>query len=92
MNTLAVKPLAKKVIFEADVFWVELVDGRKLGIPLAYFPRLVYANEKQRAAYVIRSGGSGLHREEIDEDINVENLLLGVGDNTVSPKNMTKVA
>jgi hypothetical protein len=29
---------------------------------------------------VISGGGSGLHWDEIDEDISVENLLLGIGD------------
>lgn len=72
--------LAKAVSFDADTMWVDFTDGRKLGVPLAYFPRLLSATPTQREHYEISGGGSGLHWDEIDEDINVENLLLGFGD------------
>ncbi len=84
MNTLVHKPLAKSVEFDSEMMWVELIDGRKLGSPLAYFPRLLNATPKQRQLYEISGGGSGLHWDEINEDINVENLLMGIGDNTHS--------
>jgi hypothetical protein len=74
--------LAKAVSFDANAMWVDFVDGRKLGVPLAYFPRLLNATPTQREHYEISGGGSGLHWEEIDEDISVENLLLGIGDRT----------
>jgi hypothetical protein len=74
--------LAKTVSFDANTMWVDFVDGRRLGVPLAYFPRLLNALPAQREHYEISGGGSGLHWEEIDEDINVENLLLGIGDRT----------
>ena len=64
--------------------WVDFTDGRKLGIPLAYFPRLLKAQPEQRLRYEISGGGSGLHWDELDEDISVENLLLGIGDRTRS--------
>ena len=48
MNTSALEPLAKRVSFDADNTWVELADGRKLGVPLAYFPRLLDATQAQR--------------------------------------------
>jgi len=82
MNILAYKPLAKKVQFDTNMMWVELADGRKLGVPLAYFPRLLNAKPEQRQLYEISGGGSGLHWDELDEDINVENLLMGIGDRT----------
>ena len=79
MNTLA-----KTVNFDPEFMWVDLSDGRRLGVPLAYFPRLLYATPEQRARYEISGGGSGLHWDEIDEDISVEGLLLGIGDQTKS--------
>ena len=82
MNILAHKPLAKKVEFDSNMMWVELIDGRKLGVPLAYFPRLLNATPEQRQVYEISGGGSGLHWDTIDEDIKVENLLMGIGDRT----------
>lgn len=84
MNILTAKPLAKKVCFEKEVFWVEFMDGRKLCVPLTYFPRLLQATESQRNAYEISGGGTGLHWNDIDEDICVEALLLGIGDRTQS--------
>jgi hypothetical protein len=76
--------LAKAVNFDTSTMWVDFTDGRKLGVPLAYFPRLLKAQPEQRLRYEISGGGSGLHWDELDEDISVENLLLGMGDRTRS--------
>ena len=62
--------------------WVDLDDGRTLGIPLAWFPRLLHATTEQREDYRIGYSGIGLHWEAIDEDISVEGLLAGRGDQT----------
>ena len=80
MSILISEPLAKKVSFDADNLWVELTDGRQIGVPLAYFPRLLNASPEQREEYVISGGGSGLHWDELDEDISVKSLLMGIGD------------
>ena len=82
MNTLISEPVAKKVTFDSDNMWVELADGRKLGVPLAYFPRLLNATSKQRESCVISGGGTGLHWEELDEDVCVKALMMGIGDRT----------
>ena len=76
------KPFALRVRFDDDNMWVELSDGRTLGVPLAYFPRLLNASAQQRKQYVISGAGTGLHWEGLDEDISVEHLLLGHGDRT----------
>jgi len=66
--------------FDDDSMWVELSDGRTLGVPLAWFPRLLRATPEQRAA--CRLSGRGLHWAELDEDISVAGLLVGRGDAT----------
>lgn len=66
--------------FEDDRFWVDLSDGRVLGVPLSWFPVLAGATAAQRQAF--RLSTRGLHWEEIDEDISVEGLLAGHGDMT----------
>ena len=76
---LALKALARSVRFDKDVIWVDLADGRQLGVPLVYFPRLLHASPESRMHYVISGGGTGLHWDELDEDISVEGLLLGIG-------------
>lgn len=84
MNTFATDPLAKKITFDSHNMWVELTDGRKLGVPLVYFPRLLNATPAQLNHYEISGGGIGLHWDEIDEDISVKGLLMGIGDRTHS--------
>ena len=72
--------LATAVRFDENSMWVELSDGRTLSVPLAWFPRLLNASRKQRAAVEI--GRSGLHWDEIDEDISINGLLAGRRDQT----------
>jgi hypothetical protein len=82
MNTLAFDPCAGKVSFDADNIWVEPTDGRQLAVPPAYFPRLLNATSVQREGFIISGGGGGIHWDDLDEDISVIALLLGVGDRT----------
>jgi hypothetical protein len=70
--------LAIRADFDDGTMWVELADGRKLGA--ADFPRLLRASPTQRSSCVISGGGTGLHWEDIDEDILVSALLLGFND------------
>jgi hypothetical protein len=71
---------ATAVRFDDVTMWVELSDGRTLGVPLAWFPRLLHATPDQRAR--VELSRTGLHWEEIDEDISVAGLLAGRGDMT----------
>jgi hypothetical protein len=82
MSISTVEARAIKVWFDSDNLWILLADGRQLSIPLTYFPRLLSAGEKQRDSYIVSGGGTGLHWEDLDEDISVEGLLLGVADRT----------
>ena len=58
--------------------WVGLSDGRVIGVPLAWFPRLLHTAPAARAAYEISA--FGIHWEGLDEDISVAGLLGGRGD------------
>lgn len=82
MNALVTEPLARGLRFDAETLWIDLADGRQRGVPLAYFPRLLRATPSQREVYTISGGGTGLHWDDLDEDISVSALLLGVGDRT----------
>lgn len=73
---------AKSLRFDENSMWVELADGRSLGVPLAWFPRLLAATVAQRNRYEISGGGAGLHWPDLDEDISVAGLLAGRGDQT----------
>lgn len=80
MNTLVAEAKATNVHFDENTMWVDLTDGRQLGVPLAYFPRLRQATSDQRQNFIISGGGVGLHWDDLDEDISVESLLVGIGD------------
>ena len=77
MNTTATQ-----LSFDGNMMWVTLADGRKLGVPLAYFPRLLAASPEQRQHFEFSGNGTGIHWDELDEDISVQGLLMGVGDRT----------
>jgi hypothetical protein len=71
---------ATTVRFDEHTMWVELTDGRTLGVPLAWFPRLLRATQAERAQVEISR--TGLHWDIIDEDISIAGLLAGRGDMT----------
>lgn len=79
MSTLAVEthPLAQNVEFTDDDLVVSLVDGRKVIVPLVWFPRLANATESQSENYEFLGDGEGIHWPEIDEDLSVAGLLRG---------------
>lgn len=72
---------ATEVSFDENTMWVMLDDGRTLGVPLAWFPRLLSATTEQRTAVEISP--MGLHWDELDEDISIEGLIAGRGDQTI---------
>ncbi len=71
----------KAVRFDEDMFWVDIDDGRTIGVPLAWFPRLLNATPEQRLSFDLSR--RGIHWEEIDEDISAQGLFEGFGDQTV---------
>lgn len=68
---------AKEVAFSDDEFAVLLADGRRVSVPLAWFPRLLHATPAQRAHYEILGDGQGIHWPDLDEDLSVAGLLKG---------------
>jgi Protein of unknown function (DUF2442) len=71
---------ATAVRFDEHTMWVDLTDGRTLGVPLAWFPRLLRATAAERERFEISR--LGLHWENLDEDISIAGLLAGRGDAT----------
>lgn len=71
---------AANIKFENDSMWVELSDGRTIGVPLAWFPRLMKASSAELENYSLSA--FGVHWEALDEDVSIEGLLAGKGDQT----------
>ena len=65
------------VRFEAERLIVDLMDGRTIAVPLAWYPRLLDATEEQRAEWKSSGAGYGIHWPQIDEDLSVEGILRG---------------
>lgn len=70
-------PTAQGVRLTDDTLSVELSDGRTISVPLAWFPRLLHATKQERNNWRLIGRGQGVHWENIDEDISVENLVAG---------------
>jgi hypothetical protein len=80
MNTLAIElreATAENVIVTKDALKLELADGRTVEAPLAWYPRLLHGSPKERNRWRLIGGGEGIHWPDLDEDISVENVLLG---------------
>ena len=56
---------------------VDLMDGRTISAPLAWYPRLLHATPQQRANWERAGAGYGIHWPEIDEDLSTDGLLRG---------------
>lgn len=72
-------PVAENVTVSDDTLCVDLSDGRTISVPLAWFPRLVHGTAEERNEWRLIGKGDGIHWEGLDEDISVENLIVGRG-------------
>lgn len=68
----------KNVRCTRDTLRVDLLDGRIIIVPLAWYPRLLHATPEQRTKWKIAGGGYGIHWPDVDEDLSVEGLLRGL--------------
>jgi len=69
--------LAQSVEVTDDALIVDLVDGRTISAPIAWFPRLVHSALGERENWRLIARGEGIHWPDLDEDISIESLLLG---------------
>ncbi len=79
MYTSDVRPgeRVKNVHVTADALSVDLLDGRTIAVPLAWYPRLLHATSTQRKNWRIAGAGYSIHWPDIDEDLSTEGLLRG---------------
>ena len=70
-------PRAIDVAVSADELTVELADGRRVIVPIAWFPRLLHADQDQRRNWRLVGDGQGIHWPDVDEDLSVSGLLRG---------------
>jgi len=68
---------ATQVSVTDDTLTLELADGRSISAPLAWYPRLLHGTVEERNRWKLIGEGLGIHWPDLDEDISVENLLVG---------------
>ncbi len=73
----SVDPRAIDVAVDDDNLMVDLADGRRVTVPLAWFPRLLHASPEQRRNWRLIGDGQGIHWPDVDEDLSVSGLLRG---------------
>ena len=79
MHASEVKPgeRVKDVRFTDDTLAVDLLDGRTIIVPLAWYPRLADATPDQLKHWERSGAGYGIHWPDLDEDLSTEGLLRG---------------
>ncbi|WP_439481026.1 DUF2442 domain-containing protein [Cyclobacterium plantarum] len=77
MSTLTDKKInrAKKVWFTEEMLYGLLEDGREIGAPIEWFPKLRQASKELLTNWRLIGGGIGIHWESLDEDLSVNGLL-----------------
>ena len=60
-----------------DTLTAELDDGRAISVPVAWYPRLQEATAAERENFRLIGSGEGIHWPGLDEDVSIENMLLG---------------
>ncbi len=77
MSTLVAETRAQNLVVTEDNLIVDLSDGCSISVPLAWYPRLLHGTAEERNNWRWIGDGEGIHWPDLDEDISVENLLLG---------------
>jgi len=77
--TKTTEALAQEAQVTDDALVVDLVDGRTVSVPLAWYPRLLHGSPEERSDCRLIGRGEGIHWPQLDEDISVADLLAGRG-------------
>ena len=65
----------ENVWFNQHKVFFDLVQGLTVGAPIHWFPRLANATPAQRDNWRLIGNGTGVHWEEIDEDLSAEGMF-----------------
>ena len=68
----------REVRMDEDSLVVDLMDGRTLIVPLAWYPRLWHGTPEERANFEVFGEGEYIHWPNLDEDLTVAGLVAGL--------------
>ena len=74
---LELEPIAVQVTVTDDDWTIDLSDGRRVIVPLAWYPRLLYASDRERQNWRLLGDGYAIEWPDLDEHIGIEGLLAG---------------
>ena len=74
---LEVEPIAVQVTVTDDDLTIDLSDGRRVIVPLAWYPRLLHASDRERQNWRLLGDGYAIEWPDLDEHIGIEGLLAG---------------
>ncbi|WP_324720866.1 DUF2442 domain-containing protein [Salinimicrobium sp. HB62] len=75
MKTVKTDIKIKEVLFRDEKIFFSLEDGREIGAPLKWYPKLYNATEEELQDYKISPGGYGVHWNKVDEDLSAYGML-----------------
>jgi hypothetical protein len=76
-STVEINAAIQHVEVTEDSLVVDLTDGRTVSLPIAWYPRVMHGTPEERRHCRLIGRGEGVHWPDLDEDISVENILLG---------------
>ena len=79
MTTLVLEtePIVANVAVAEEKLVVDLDDGRRLLVPLDWYPRLLHASPEERDNWQLLGDGYAVEWPDLDEHIGIEGLLAG---------------
>jgi hypothetical protein len=79
MTTLVLEsePLAASLEITGEWLSVHLVDGRRVAVPLGWYPRLAHGSPAERSNWELIADGEGIHWPDLDEDISIAGIIAG---------------
>ena len=71
------KSRIEHVRFKGELLVVDLTDGRSIGTPVRWYPRLQSASAQQRSNWMILGDGIGVHWPDVEEDLSLRGMIAG---------------
>ncbi len=69
--------VTKNIVITEESLTIELNNGSSISAPLGWYLRLMHGTQQERNNWRLIGNNEGIHWPDLDEDISIENLLLG---------------
>ena len=76
-SEIEIEPVATKIWLENNYVCIKLQDEREIRFPVSKNRRLEKASVEQLEKVELICGGTGIHWDDLDEDLSVSGILEG---------------